>query len=113
MFLRGIRMRGSAQPRIHALPGGRIARRDLPHLAHALEVADVEGIQANEFARLAGLDLARALVADSPELLPRTLRQQTRRLQSVVFEDRHALPSGRQARSPQRSLHRTGGHKGG
>ena len=42
----------------HAVGAGRIARRDLPHLAHALEVADVEGIQAHELARLARLDVA-------------------------------------------------------
>jgi hypothetical protein len=52
----------------------------LPTPLTALEWADVEGIQADQLARLAGLDVTHAPMPDPPELLPRALRQQARRL---------------------------------
>src|SRR5437660_7676346 len=56
--------------------GGRIARRDLPDFADAFEVADVEGIQAHELARLRRRDVPRAAVASTPQALPGAFGQQ-------------------------------------
>src|SRR5262249_19540798 len=47
----------------------RIARRDLPDLADAFEVADVEGVQAHELTWFGGLGVPRAAVAGAPQLL--------------------------------------------
>src|SRR6266851_1004048 len=106
---RGLGRVGRQQPG-HAVGAGSIARRDLPDLAHALELPNIEGVQTHQLARLAGLDVARVPMPRAPELLPGPLGQQPRGLQSVMLEDRQALPSGSQAGPPQRPLHRTGGH---
>src|SRR5262252_8763270 len=106
---RGFGRVGRQQPR-HPVGAGGIARRDLPDLADALELPDVERVQAYELARLAGLDVARATVPSPPELLPSALRQQPRRLQRVMLEDGQPLPPGGQARPPQRPLYCAGGY---
>src|SRR5215831_5051015 len=50
-----------------------IARGDLPHLADPLELADVEGIETEQFAGTLGLDVTRLPMPQPPEQLPRAL----------------------------------------
>src|SRR2546425_2683325 len=57
---------GRQQPR-HPVGAGRVARRDLPDLAHPLELADVERVEAHQLAGLLRLDVARPAVARLPE----------------------------------------------
>src|SRR2546429_5840991 len=74
---RGIGRRVGRQQRRHAVGAGGVARRDLPHLADPLEVADVEGVQTDQLPRLGGLDVARPPVARAPQPLARD-RKSTR-----------------------------------
>src|SRR2546428_3891412 len=57
---------GRQQPR-HPVGAGCVARRDLPDLAHPLELADVERVEAHQLAGLLRLDVARPAVARLPE----------------------------------------------
>src|SRR3989442_6145352 len=57
----------SGQQPGQAVRRGRIAGRNLPDLADALEVADVEGVQTDQLAGLRGRHVARAPVARAPE----------------------------------------------
>ena len=66
----GGRGRQGRQDTGDAVRGGRVAGRDLPHFAHALELADVEGVQADELAGPGRRDVARAPVPQTPEGLP-------------------------------------------
>jgi hypothetical protein len=84
--------------------GRRLACRDLPDLAHALEVADLEGVQAHEFARLGRLDVPRAAVASAPELLPSAFRQQPRRAGRLLLV---AKPTRRSSRCTGLGARRT------
>jgi hypothetical protein len=71
----------------HAVRARGIAGRDLPDLAHALELPDVEGVQAHQLARLAGGDMPRPAVLGVPEGPARAFGQQSGRLQGAVLED--------------------------
>src|SRR5499433_237186 len=87
-----------------------VARRDLPHLADPLELADVEGVEAEQFAGTLGLDVPRLPVPPPPEHLSRALCQQAGVAGTVVLEHEQALPAGGQAVPAQQALHRAGRH---
>src|SRR5256886_4366388 len=70
----GVRERG--QDAGDTIRARRIAGRDLPDLADALELADVKGVQADQLARALGDDVPRLAVAQAPEGLPRALGEQ-------------------------------------
>ena len=76
---------GRQQPR-HAVGACGIAGRDLPDLAHALELPDVEGVHAHQLAGLAGGDVPRLAVLSMPERPARALGEQARRLQGAMLE---------------------------
>ena len=82
----------------------------MPHLAHALELPDVEGVQTHELAGLAGSDMPRPAVLGLLEGSARPLGEQSGRLQGAVLQDGQPLPVCRQPRAPQGPLHRAGGH---
>src|SRR2546428_6480572 len=78
----------SGQQPGQAVRRGRIAGRNLPDLADAFEVADVEGVQAHKLARLRGLDVPRAPVARAPELLTGPVGQQPGGARRGMLENR-------------------------
>jgi hypothetical protein len=75
-----------------------IAGRDLPDLAHAFELPDVEGVQTHQFAGLAGGHMPRLAVLGL-QGAARPLGQQPRRLQGAVLDGEAAA-----ARAPTRPL---------
>jgi hypothetical protein len=70
---------------------GRIAGRDLPERAHALELADVEAVQADQIAGQLGFDMAGAAVASVPKTPARPLGEKTSGSRAVVLEDGQPL----------------------
>src|SRR5437773_4974928 len=88
--------------------GGRIARRDLPDFADGFEIADVEGVQAHEFAGLLRLDVPRAAVASAPQALPGAFGQQPSRPRGLLLE--HGQPSAPRGQpdAAQQPLHGAG-----
>src|SRR5215831_15901743 len=86
----------------------RIARRDLPDLADAFEVADVEGVQAHELTWFGGLDVPRAAVAGPPQLLAGPFGQQPGGTGRLLLEDGQSSSARGQADPAQQPLHRAG-----
>jgi hypothetical protein len=80
-------------------PGYAVGARDLPDLAHAFELPDVEGVQTHQFAGLAGGHMPRLAVLGPPQGAARPLGQQPRRLQGAVLDGEAAA-----ARAPTRPL---------
>ena len=68
--VRGGRRRQRGQDARQAVRARGIAGGDLPYLAHALEMPDVEGVEANQLARTLGGDVPGAAVPQAPEGLP-------------------------------------------
>ena len=99
----GVRERG--QDAGDTIRARRIAGRDLPDLADALELADVKGVQADQLARALGDDVPRLAVAQAPEGLPRALGEQAGPRGTVMLEHQQALTPRRQAMPPQQALH--------
>ena len=66
---------------------GGITGRDLPELAHAFEVTDVEAIQADQVARTVGLNMAGAAVAGLPETAASAVGEKAGRPCAVVLEN--------------------------
>src|SRR6266566_3402381 len=98
----------SGQQPGQAVRRGRIAGRNLPDLADALEVADVEGVQAHKLARLFRLDVPGAAVAGAPQALASTFRQQPGRTRRLMLEHGQPSASGGQPDPAQQPLHRAG-----
>ena len=70
----------------------------LPDLADALEVADVEAVEADELADLVRLDVpVRRQGPYLGELAPRAFGEQPRALGAVALERREALRAAREA----------------
>jgi len=93
----------SGQQPGQAVRRGRIAGRNLPDLADALEVAAVEGVQTHQFAGLRGLDVARAPVTRAPEPVAGPVGQQPGGARRVMLENRQrarrvAKPARRRTR---------------
>src|SRR5580765_5385931 len=73
---RGRRGRERWQDPGDAIRARRVARRNLPDLAHALEMPDVEGVQTEQLGWLRCLDMARAPMPEAPQRQTSALRQQ-------------------------------------
>src|SRR2546426_4821130 len=101
---RGGRGEGWQQPR-HPVGAGCVARRDLPDLAHSLELADVERVEAHQLAGLLRLDVARAAVARLPEAPAGALGQQPDCVHRLVLEYPEPGATRRQTRAGQHPLH--------
>ncbi len=72
--------------------------RDLPHRPDALELSDVEAVEADELARLLGLDVTpRCGRPGLLELLPRALREQSRVLGTMGLEQTESIVARSQA----------------
>src|SRR5438876_2435931 len=97
----------SGQQPGQAVGRGRIAGRDLPDLADALEIADVEGVQTHQLAGLRGLDVARPPAAGPPDPWASPGGQQPGGARRVMLEDRQPSAPRGQARAAQDALHRT------
>src|SRR5216110_1553428 len=98
----------SGQQPGQAVRRGCIAGRNLPDLADAFEVADVEGVQAHKLARLFRLDVPGAAVAGAPRALASTFRQQPGRTRRLMLEHGQPSASGGQPDPAQQPLHRAG-----
>src|SRR5438552_9851214 len=98
----------SGQQPGQAVRRGRIAGRNLPDLADAFEVADVEGVQAHKLARLFRLDVPGAAVAGAPQALASTFRQRPGRTRRLMLEHGQPSASGGQPDPAQQPLHRAG-----
>src|SRR5262249_43283092 len=79
---------------------------NLPDLADALEVADVEGVQTHQFARLGRLDVARAPGTRAPEPVASPGGQQPGGARRVMLENRQPSAPRGQARAAQDALYR-------
>jgi hypothetical protein len=99
--------KGGQQPR-HRIGGRGIAGRELPDLAHALERADVKGVQTDELARRAGLDVPGGPVPRLQQGAPRALGEQAGGPGAVMLEHQQPAPAGRQALAPEQALDRAG-----
>ena len=75
----------------------RITGRDLPERAHALELADVEAVQADQIAGKVGLDVAGAAVTGPPEASAGTLGEKASGSCAVVLKDSQPLMTRPQA----------------
>src|SRR5205809_700966 len=80
----------------------------LQPLDEAVEVADVEGVQAHKLARLFRLDVPGAAVAGAPQALASTFRQQPGRTRRLTLEHGQPSASGGQPDPAQQPLHRAG-----
>ena len=89
---------------------GGIAGRDLPELAHALEIADVEGVQADQLAWDLRFDVAGAAVAGLPEATTRALGEQAGRSSAVVFDNGQPLMPRGEAAAPKQAMDGAGSH---
>lgn len=89
---------------------GGVAGCDLPELAHALELADVEGVQADQLAGNLRFDVARAAVAGLPEATTRALGKQTGRSSAVVFDNGQPLMARGEAAAPKQAMDGAGSH---
>ena len=96
----GLDLNGRPRNRVNSRRADGITGGELPDLAHALELADGEGVEADQLARLPGMPLARPPVPGVPQPATRTLRQQPDGLNRVRLEDREPGPAGRQAYAP-------------
>jgi len=70
----------------HRKGAGRIAGRQLPHLPNALELANEESVQADQFPRLFGLNMLASPSLRRQQLPAGTLGEQARGLSAVGFE---------------------------
>ncbi len=77
----------------HRVRAGRITRSQLPQLADALEVADVEGVNTHELARFLCLHMTSL---SSCQVLPGSLGQQSGALCAVDFKNEQPLSPGSQ-----------------
>src|SRR4029453_13600956 len=90
--------------------GRRVAGRNLPYLADPFEMANVEGVQAHELARLLRCDVARVAVAGAPERPSSAVGQQAGRARRLLLEHGEPGSPRRQADPAQQPLHGAGGH---
>jgi hypothetical protein len=88
-----------------AIGAGRVAGSDLPDLAHALELPDVEAVEADKRAGGGGFDVARFLAAGLV-LAAGALGQQARPVGAVMVEDAEALEPGVEPDATQDSVDR-------
>src|SRR3989454_1402911 len=91
-----------------AIGAGRIAGRDLPDLAHALELSDVEAVDADELAGDGGLDVALGGRAKRAERSARALRQQPGLPRAVMLEHAQPLQAGAELEPSQGAIDRAG-----
>lgn len=82
----------------------------MPDLPHALELPDVEGVQANQLAGRGGLDVARDAPLGALELPAAAVGEQADRAGAVRLQDPQPLAAGRQAGPPEDPLHGAGRH---
>ena len=89
---------------------GSITGRDLPELADALEVADVEAVQADQVARPVGLNMAGTAVAGLPETTASTVGEKAGRPRTVVLEDGQPFMPTSKSGASKESMDRTRRH---
>jgi hypothetical protein len=103
---RGRRSRQLWQQPGHPVRARGVASGDLPHFADALELADVERVEAHELARLRGLDVATSGAARLGQAPAGPVGEQPARPGAVVLEQREAIASARQPGPAQDALDR-------
>ena len=91
---------------------GGIAGRDLPELAHALELADVEAVQADQIARPMGLNMAGTAVAGLPEPAASAVGEQAGRPCAVVLENSQPFMPASKPRASKQPMDRARRHEG-
>jgi len=79
----------------------------LPDLAHALELADIEGVDAHQFPWDRGLNMARFVPLSPKKLSPGSLCQQPGGLGRMLLKDHQTLEPGLQPVSPEDPIDRT------
>jgi len=107
---RGRRSRQLWQQPGHPVRARGVASGDLPHFADALELADVERVEAHELARLRGLDVAPSGAARLGQAPAGPVGEQPARPGAVVLEQREAIASARQPGPAQEALDGAGRH---